>query len=345
MHRSTPLLAALALAGCGSEDLIIEHLPVVNPDNARPVESKTKTDIVVQTVNPTVDILYMVDNSCSMSNDQDDLAANFPVFMQHFLNSGLQYHIGVVSSDIVDPGHSGKLQKGFNKKWIEPTDNNQIAMFTQMAVLGAGGHFPEKGISGVYQSMNDRAAVDYNRGFFRDDSALHVICVSDEKDYSSIPPLNEFIGWFDGLRRSADDRSFSAIENPNAHIYSSPAKSYGAVTQQIGGVMWDIRVDDWSPALDILGLKATGLKSEYFLSELPVEDSIEVAVATPVAGEDYFSRIVHPRAHLEGEDWVEGDWFYTPGRNSITFLEDVPDELARIEITYTILSSVVSEQL
>ena len=36
-----------------------------------------------------------------------------------------------------------------------------------------------------------------------------------------------------------------------------------------------------------------------------------------------------------------GDWTYSGARNSITFLEFIPDELSKIEIHYTVQSSVV----
>ena len=348
MFRRLTLPVLLALVGC-PESSFQDSFPDFEPGTVRPVESQTQTDLVTQTVNPVVDVMFMIDNSCSMGDDQAFLADNAPVLMQHFLGSGLDYHIGVVSSDIVNPAENGKLQGSGpgGKLWIETTDQGQIPRFVQAAVLGNSGAFPEKGIAAIYRAIEELGD-RYNAGFVRDRSALHVVAVSDEFDYTepSIVTMPEFINWYDGLRRTADERTFSAIEWPNARAYASNNKRYGEVTQRIGGVLWDIKDDDWSPALDLLGLRAVGLTSEYFLSRLPVEDSIEVLMRTPIEGTDDYSDLPQQRAERNDlGQWGGGDWYYTPIRNSITFTGDVPTALSQIVITYTIASSVVSEEL
>ena len=52
------------------------------------------TDVSTQVTTPEVDVLFVIDNSCSMNNEQSELTANFPSFMAYFLDSGLDYHIG-----------------------------------------------------------------------------------------------------------------------------------------------------------------------------------------------------------------------------------------------------------
>ena len=46
-----------------------------------------------------LDILWVIDNSCSMTEEQQALSQNFASFVQYFVGSGLDYHIGVVSTD------------------------------------------------------------------------------------------------------------------------------------------------------------------------------------------------------------------------------------------------------
>jgi len=67
----------------------------------------------------------------------------------------------------------------------------------------------------------------------------------------------------------------------------------------------------------------SGLKREYFLSQLPVPSTVEVRV---IDGENTFQ-------------FFEDDWSYNNIRNSITFEEYVPDQLAEVEITYELLAS------
>lgn len=349
MKIATPLVLAVALTGCSTETGIREDIPVLPSGNPNPIDnSERQTDVMLQTVVPAVDVLFMVDNSCSMGDDQDRLVENFPTFIRWFLGSGLEYHIGVVSSDVYDPAQSGKLQKGFNRKWISEDDNNQVPMFSQMAVLGTSGSGDERGRDAIYLGLElerDR----YNQGFYRDDAALHTIAVSDEPDNSRDINLGEFVEWYDGLKRTAEDRTFSAIETRGG--FGGASSKYGSITSRIGGVIWDIRTDNWAGALDVLGLQATGRKTEYFLSKLPVNDTIEVAVRQPL-DDGSFTPDFFDRAYFDDDQNLvdaEGKpveptaayFYYREQRNSISFVNYVPDDAWQIQIEYIVRSSVV----
>ena len=311
----------------------------------RPVDgSITQVDVMVQTTVPNTDIMFVVDNSCSMGDDQQRLVDNFPSFARWFLGSGLDYHIGVVSTDMDDPAQRGKLQQGFGRKWIEADDPNQINTFTQMAVLGVSGSPTEKGTDAAYAALEIERD-GFNEGFYRDEAAIHTIVVADEADYSGINE-REFINWYDGLKRVADERTFSIIWDPASLGFGG--RSYAPFNRQIGGVYYQIRETDWSSALDVLGLQATGMKTEYFLSRAPVEDSIEVAVRLPILDGGDFTPQSFPRAEFDdegnaidenGDPITEPHYYYVPERNSIRFLEYVPEEAYQIQISYTVRSS------
>jgi hypothetical protein len=91
--------------------------------------------------------------------------------------------------------------------------------------------------------------------------------------------------------------------------------------------VWSIVRDDWATLLDQLGAQAAGLKREYFLSRLPVEETITVEVETAEGA-------------IAAFDPVE-DWTYDESRNSITFVEYIPASLSTVIITYTVASTQV----
>ena len=66
----------------------------------------------MQVTVPSVDVLWVIDNSCSMTEEQQALTDNFNKFVQYFVGSGLDYHIGVVSTnwDNESGDHRGKLR-------------------------------------------------------------------------------------------------------------------------------------------------------------------------------------------------------------------------------------------
>ena len=64
----------------------------------------------IQDYNPIVDVLWVVDNSGSMSGSLDSVQANFESFINEFTLLGLDYHMTVITTDMDNPAQSGKFQ-------------------------------------------------------------------------------------------------------------------------------------------------------------------------------------------------------------------------------------------
>lgn len=330
------LVAAALLAGCSEYDLSGGGgAPEVAPHRPQ-LENPVRVDRITQVTLPSVDVLFVVDNSCSMSDDQKLLRDNFPTFMNYFEGSGLDYHIGVVTTDMEAPKESGKLQDGgTGYKWIDAATPDATGVFGAMTSLGSGGSGFEMGLDAAYtaievQSMPGMA----NEGFYRESARLDIVIVSDEEDQSEDITKAEFIDYLEGLKASTDMVGFSSIVNipPCCGLADggSPGDIYMAVTDKIGGIKWDIKEGDWSQVLELLGIQASGLKREFFLAELPVEGTIEVAVID-VDGTEY-------------EFTAGTDWTYSAPRNSVTFLEYLPPPLSDVTITYETLASAEAGQ-
>jgi hypothetical protein len=188
-----------------------------------------------------------------------------------------------------------------------------------MARVGINGKFPERGIGAIFLALEEKLDGP-NEGFWRDDAALHTIAISDEADYTqdSVVTLPEFIDWYDGLKDQIPQRTFSAIT-------AQRGSRYRDVARQIGGVDWDLADENWPGLLEQLGLQASGFDTEYFLTQAPIEATIQVQIVTPEGAVQNYDRDV--------------DWIYNPQRNSITFLDFIPEELHTIRITYELLSA------
>lgn len=324
--RSILVLVATMAAGCidyepngRDPELAVQFNPFVPPGT-------TQSDSYEQITQPEVDILWVVDNSCSMGDEQDELAENFPTFMEYFLGSGLDYHIGVISTDVTDGPVTGQLVMGAGALWLTPETLDPVSVFTSMAVMGNGGSPPESGIATAYAAMELQP--EYNAGFLRDTAALHIITVSDEPDYSGTDPvsLDEFADYLNDYRADPDDVTYNAIVQPDPI-----GTRYIQMVNLVGGVYWSLEADNWQGALEALGLATAGLKREYFLSQLPVDDTIQVSVFQSgyTQGFSEFDPVT-----------ALGDWTYSESRNSVTFMTFVPDPGAVVTIDYDVLSSV-----
>ena len=78
-----------------------------------PVEEVRYDKIVVPTtmlpidLNRDVDILFVIDNSGSMAEEQARLARNFPTFIASLDDMGADYRIGITTTDVKHPGCGG----------------------------------------------------------------------------------------------------------------------------------------------------------------------------------------------------------------------------------------------
>jgi hypothetical protein len=318
------LVAALMLA-CHQDYNIPLTPDAYGQYNPADLENPLNQDRIVQTTSAKVDILFVVDNSSSMSDNQDALASNFPAFMDYFVGSGLDYHIGVVSTD-PSAAYVGKLIKSGEVVFIDSNTPDPLDVFGDMVRIPEGSS-DERGREAVYHALvTERDAA--NAGFVRDEAALHITVVSDEDDHSRAEPVtkDEFVVMLNQARPTDDMVSFNSIVNPPpGNLVNQAGEAYLYVTDLVGGLKRDIKSGDWSTMLVDLGLQATGLKREYFLSQVPVDGSITVEVL------------------FEGDTvtYLEGatGFLYDPARNSITFQEYVPPELAEVTIHYELLGA------
>ena len=334
MQRILSLAMVLWAVGCGIENDFGYDPPDYPNADPLPPEKVSQTDTIIQVTTPKVDILWTIDNSCSMYDEQTALAENFPIFMEYFTGSGLDYHVGVVSTAMDNPSHSGKLRTAGGAKYITKETPNPVGIFATMAQMGTSGSATERGLGATYTALEierDR----YNAGFYRDEASVHTICISDEPDQTQswLITQGEFIDWYKGLKRDRDDRTFSSIVMP-----APTGSSYLNVTAEVGGIPYDINDPEWDVVLTRLGVQTSGLKTEYFLSQQPVEESIQVEVHEDL-DDDVLVQAFDRAIVDEYGTVLEGDWTYNSARNSIEFVEFVPKALNRVVITYDLLAA------
>lgn len=310
--RTWPWLLLLAL-GCSETGFRSPDPPPYTLAHAPDAEPEFRTDVIVQHPAQSADVLFVIDNSCSMGDDQIRLAQNMPGLFAAFSSSGLDFHLGVVSTDVLLPSHSGHLQGVPGYLWIDQHTPDPVPKFRDMVLLGSGGYSPESGLLASYLALGP----DINQGFYRADygTALHVIYISDEPDQSIGLSTTEFVSWLQSQKSLV---TASAI----VHLYDDyDCDAYGfgegyiEVAEATGGVTRSICADDWSSLVDDIGALVTGPPREFFLSGNPVEDTVEVTVEA-------------------GAVTVAPPFEYNRQRNSVALLDYTPPPLARIRVRY-----------
>jgi hypothetical protein len=156
-----------------------------------------------------VDILFVIDDSGSMADNQASLIRSFPGFvdgMRRKLAGAQDYHIGVVTSDdyyfngsgcgkigslITKTGgpkssnmNCGPLPGPTPRRYLTSEDTDLKQRFACMAQVGAGGADDERMARGLLNAISPSTHQKggCNEGFLRPDSLLIIVLITDEDD-------------------------------------------------------------------------------------------------------------------------------------------------------------------
>lgn len=149
-----------------------------------------------------IDVLFVIDNSGSMGDEQTNLIANFPMFIQVLNQSGLDYRVAVTTTSVkysytmapfpipMDTGNGddgAMLQPAscnMTKRWIDKLDPTPEQTFACVANVGTGGNSDEMPLAAMRTAFEDRMMDNTNAGFHRSDALLGVVFLTDEEDCS-----------------------------------------------------------------------------------------------------------------------------------------------------------------
>lgn len=238
-----------------------------------------------QTSPAPVDVLFVIDNSGSMSDEVDQLARSFNTFIRQFQNLGLDWRIAVTTTDMDAPAGAG-MRGQFVGPIIDASTPDPVAEFTSQTNRGFNGSADEKGFDAARAALTAPLTNGANAGFLRTDANLSVVVVSDEDDYSG-QSAQQFSQWLAGLKSPAppltgqDVTSFSGMVGPDggagqiiacgglAGANASAAPKYHTAIDRSGGVWGDICTFQINPFLTFLAFRAAGLEFEFLLDHVP----------------------------------------------------------------------------
>jgi len=155
-----------------------------------------------------MDIVFVVDNSGSMSEEQQNLATNFPMFAtllsSYTLDSGqpldfrvaltttgrdIHYTVTVPGFGSIPQNESGdngafKNNCGSQARWLDRSDASLATDLSCRANVGTSGPSVEMPMLMSKYALIDRVADSTNAGFLRDDALLALVMITDEDDWS-----------------------------------------------------------------------------------------------------------------------------------------------------------------
>jgi hypothetical protein len=156
-----------------------------------------------------MDLVFVVDDSGSMSEEQGNLASNFPMFatvLQNYVNADgehIDFRIAVTTTGkpisytislagmtfppMSETGPNGAFVKncGVAQGYLDISTPNLGTTLGCRANVGTGGASYEMPLLMTKHALSERVADGKNAGFLRDDALLGVVMLTDEDDGSS----------------------------------------------------------------------------------------------------------------------------------------------------------------
>ena len=243
----------------------------------------------------SADILFVVDDSASMSEEQARLGENFSAFVDVLAGTYADWQIGVVTTD---PDEQGALRAAVLNADTENLDET----FASAVAVGTEGSRDEQGLLTAALAVNP----NLNPGLLRSTSTLNVVFVSDEDDHSAGLPdvyltiLSQAAGT-GGLRAHAlvGDLPAGCVSGTSA---ADAGVRYLEAAEATEGWSDSICADDYSTLLARVGLDVAGWATTFYLEGLPVPETVRVTV----------DDVEIPQRAVDG-------WQYSPGDNAVIF--------------------------
>jgi hypothetical protein len=295
----------LTLLGCSETQLIVPDYGVF--------------DEFFQESPEQIDVLLIVDNSCSMLAEQEKLATEFEAFVEFFHVAQTDFHIGVTTTDMYVQG--GALLG--NPYVIGPTTPNPGEVFRNNVQVGAGGSGFERGFEAAWSALSPSLRNNLNAGFYRDEAALAVIYVSDEDDASPYA-VRDWTDAFWDFKGQRERGMFTASALVGVHPVTlqpstcgriandvfagaDDAPRYWDMVEETGGVIRSICESDFSEVVNEIGLNVSGLRERFELRGIPRDDELTLTMWIPGTPGYLSDGVPVPPTGLEGDGayaWV-----------------------------------------
>jgi hypothetical protein len=261
-----------------------------------------------------VDILWVVDDSLSMTEEQGVLAEHADAFISMLANVPVDFQLGVISTD-VDVGEPGALLGPV----LSTQTSGLVDAFADQVLARSEGSRDERGFQAALLAADPGGvAAELHRA----EADLELVFFTDEDDHSGMS-AQDFVSSLEGMRpRGQVVVNAIAGDLPEGcasrEAAADPAEAYAEAQVATDGLRESICAADYDALLERIALAVLGLEVAFALTSVPEPDSIEVRVD---------GALIHERSRH--------GWRYEAGDNTVVFDGyAVPPPGAFIELRY-----------
>lgn len=257
---------------------------------------------------PPVDVMFLIDQSCSMEGDNtDDIEAGIPGFITELQNVSdwqliqITKESGCANGGILDVTTPNPSTLLINNAW---NYTNAATYYTEALLQLASIALAQTGPGGC------------NEGFLRPGALLHIIVASDEKEQSGTN-WSTWLTGYEGYVSAPELVKVSAIADLNTNCGDgSGGAGYEEIADATGGVKLNICNSNWGSNMTAIASDVLAGIQTYNLTDSAVEGSIEVLV----------------------DGVATTDFDYNADSNSVTVNSPTVSEGGTVEVTYGVMA-------
>jgi hypothetical protein len=226
--------------------------------------------------NGDVDILWVIDDSGSMADNQTALANNFSSFINSFLLKDVDFKMSITTTDgsskknglmVCDPAKLGYSAAIANKTTF-------IDYFKKCVKVGTAGSGMEQGLK-TAKSFMDR----YSSSFLRKDAYLAIVFISDEEDQSE-KTVAEYLNFYKSLKTNpAMVKAYSVVTQKilPSQQWESVGFRYNHIAEQTSGLKGDLD-ENFAVTLNNIGTTISNLTDTFAINGKPYQNIVQVFV-------------------------------------------------------------------
>ncbi len=276
-----------------------------------------------------LDVLLVIDDSCSMVEEQASLAEAFRKLSGELASSALDWRVGVITTDVDSSQRRGRLVSlRDGSRWVERGDVGLESAYADLVDVGTDGAAEEAPFEAMLLATvdPDPEVRVHNEGFRRYEADLYVLVVSDEDDQSTtLTPadIRDALVDYAGPGRTV---RFGAISGPlplgcrglGGDAVASPR--FLNLVSLLNGSWMSICEFDYSPVFDFL----TSAPSQFITaSQTPVLSSLRLSY--------------RPAAVRAGWVLTRGvEWFWDANARAAVLDEAHAKEPAEVVLSYSV---------
>jgi len=295
-------LLFLFLFSCGN-DFVITPADVVEVEITPPEDTAPQTEVIIDYfVHPSkpssLDVLVVLDTSCSMFNDYEKVAAGMDILRGDIENLTYDYQMAIINSSLMGSTY-----------FVGPYDTNTSSIEFLLGTSLLSNDNVEQGFKSHYEfaTISEEGLL-----FLREGVPKLYIYISDE-DEQSVIPVEIFKEWLDEYHGEVDYDALAITMVESSPYCNNGPGNIGYKFDQFSQFFNKRAIDicgDWQLALADSSFLVTEI-TYLNLSRRPIEDSIVVY-----------------------QDGIkEENWYYLGSTNTVYFDFEIQDG-ATIKIGY-----------